>query len=444
MSYRQTRDKALPPQSILPKNDITISPQKLYNFISTSFDSITTFYDYDSYNTKLLTSIKKEFLQLFKKTFLWNVQVLSHKTCMHVFKDKSKRFGQICNKRIDISDKNNYYCSEHIGKKHNDNIKKRNFSAEKRCIFIKKNGKQCELPFKKNKFCNYHFSEERVKDLEEQNNLLSSKLFKQEIHNIVKGFFDTKSLYNIIDNIKNNNLNNDKILFKKYYNKEIIEKKNEQSSIYSYSNISDKIREIDKNVIEFNNKILLNNSKFKSITEYINILVEKNNKINTIYNIYKDEYKNINDPVVMFETVCGIQSNIYLLLKENNFSNLEDLKKFINTYKNHKCININFYDEKNGKKINLEKLKNKYKELEKMERYIYFNKKYLYIEKNNKNRKFYYSENDIRDLLEEIQLLYELMYDACIDKEKMYSYKEEIDKAIVSFYNIDDKYKLYL
>jgi hypothetical protein len=78
------------------------------------------------------------------------------------------------------------------------------------------------------------------------------------------------------------------------------------------------------------------------------------------------------------------------------------------------------------------------------------NKKYLYLKNNNINKAWYYRENDIRNLLESTKLRFEILLEDFINTSKIYwidllnKYEEDIDEYILEFYNIDDKYKLFL
>jgi hypothetical protein len=443
---------------------------------------------------KLLKIIKKEFLAQFKKTFFWNIEALSHQHCMHVFGEKSERFGDVCNKKIEIKDKNNYYCSDHIGLKHEKNIKKREVPDELRCIFIKNNGGRCKLYLKKNKFCDYHYSKEIVEQKEEEERIIKNK---QNLDNLEMIYLDTEKhcyklyidylnnlytdYYNSIkeeEDKKNIYLNNDKILYKNYYINLDIEKKNIQEE--TISNVSDMVDNIKKEIHHFNDKIILNNNKFKSIKTYINQLKnrsKKMDKIYDIYDIYKDDYININNPIDLFEKVCEIQNSLYIFLDNYKFENLDHLKTFITKYKNNEeyicligdCFNVVDHninsnlcflhndnmdnkfilkeENKKQKEIDIEKFKNYYKKIKDIEKYIKCNK-YIYNRYiNNKNKYIYYKENDIKNLLEEIQLLYDELYDSLPDKyyrDFVNVFKQQVDQSIIDFYNIDDRYKLYL
>jgi hypothetical protein len=486
------RSKAIPPSSLLPKNDITISPTKMYDFISSSFDIVASSYDHNDDYIKLLNIIKKDFLKYFKKTFTWSHVVLSNKHCMHVYKDKSGKYENMCNKRIDIKDDNNFLCAEHIGIKHRSKIKKRNIPLNLRCNGINKNGKQCELPFKENGyFCKYHFQEDKVKKLNdellEKNKIISNNsIIERES---LKREEELQSNDSNSDSHLNSLSNNNKPLLKNCYNE--IKDKNESHSL---SDISNKVFDIKNNVDNLNNTILLNSNKFKSLTKYSNDLKllnqnkekdEVRDELHRIYNKNKENYNNIDNPIELFDHVCDIQTSIFNFLEENKFDDLNHLKSFINKYKHNEdyvclidnCFNIidsninsnlcsihndnhnNIKNEsfifkeeekkekKEKKEINIINLNKYMKKIQDIEFYIRSNKSIYYKYNNNYNKHIYYRENDIKSLLEEFNILYENLNEDIsgrFNKDILMRYKKELDLSIIEFYNIDNKYKLYI
>lgn len=124
------------------------------------------------------------------------------------------------------------------------------------------------------------------------------------------------------------------------------------------------------------------------------------------------------------------------------------LKNGVKIY-NETSPTINYYGL-NNKKINVEKFLKIYNDNKKIEKYIKNNNKYLYLKNNNKNKSFYYKEIDVNNLLEYINIKFEILLEDIINygKNNYYSllteYKDDIDLSIKEFHEIDDNYKLYI
>lgn len=257
---------------------------------------------------------------------------------------------------------------------------------------------------------------------------------------------------------------------------EIKDPKIENNSIDCVLSISD--ISLEGRLNKFNDKILNFNNKFKSITSYIKDIYEENisfkkdeKKDNEIMSEWEvSSLEEVTDIIKKYRShICQIHpddieqdlyDNIYNQIYDEtiqdicnkyNFKNINEMDNFINKYSVHICDDIKekiiYKDSFNGKKINIENLKEYYNKLYNMENYIKSNKKILYNYKNKKCRSFYYNENDIRYLLEELNILYENVYDDIMgrfNKDILEQYKKEMDESIIAFYNIDDKYKLFV
>lgn len=170
-----------------------------------------------------------------------------------------------------------------------------------------------------------------------------------------------------------------------------------------------------------------------------NIVIDFNKKVEFV-----DIIKNVNKPICQLNDCLGI-------LNPTN----RDLKKYldggIKLYNNKEYLkDIAVYDIHNGKKINVRKLIDKYKKMEKLKIYIDNNKKFLYLKNNNKNREFYINEKYINILLEYINTRYSDLYSTLYESDTdcwlylLNEYKMDIDSIICDFHNIDIKHKIYI
>ncbi len=98
---------------------------------------------------------------------------------------------------------------------------------------------------------------------------------------------------------------------------ELINKQNKEIKILKES--KKKYKEELKKIYEIEEEIGLDN-------------IDKFNKIHEIYYEYKDNYK-VDSVIELIENICSIQDTIDDFLSQNEFDNLEDLKNFINKYK---------------------------------------------------------------------------------------------------------------
>lgn len=374
---------------MLPKKDLTITPEKLYNLIINIIDDNINSYNYNEQFIKLLNKLKKDFDYELKKTYNWKTVMLSHKTCDHLFTNNSKHNGEICGRRIDIkTEGDNYLCSIHVEKsKHIP--KKRNIEDSLRCPGMNMNGDRCGLKKKQkyNGYCIYHYKNTKI-DTENKK--------KRNIN--LKNYVNDMILYHIDTDF----------IYEKYFNKKEISINN------IVSNSSDDILESRQN----------------------NDLYKKNK--------YIDILKNVN------KTITNINNDLYQLnIKKMTVKDcLNGGVKIIND--KEYLMDISIYDIQNGKKINTTKLIDYYKKINKIKMYIENNKKYIYLKNNNNSREFYIKEKYINMLLEYINLRYNKLYESLPDYEPEYwiyllnEYKLDVDSIITDFYDMDDKEKIYI
>lgn len=81
------------PDEMIPKNDILVKPINIYNFLEKLFNKEIDNYSYKEDYKDLLKVIKNNILDNFKKRYFWQVNVLSEKTCEHVYGEHSKKYG---------------------------------------------------------------------------------------------------------------------------------------------------------------------------------------------------------------------------------------------------------------------------------------------------------------------------------------------------------------
>lgn len=265
------------PTDLVPENDITIIPKKIYNIIKELLDIEISFYDNNKQFYNLLKYVKKNILNNISKRTFWQKNVLSRKSCEHVFGENSKRFKQICGARIDIKcEDNKYLCSQHVGIKH---IPKQIVSEKNQCHGTTKYKRRCKKNGINNGYCKYHVKDRNFDELQKENkNLITEKNTKNSVK--------IESSYNIIDKFKNNK----KILKKVYKNK----KKQTNVELLDF--------EKRKNN-RFNINILIKNKKTPKYRFYKNYINNLKNNINKyIKSIFNIEDKPINIFILFYKT----------------------------------------------------------------------------------------------------------------------------------------------
>lgn len=193
-------------------------------------------------------------------------------------------------------------------------------------------------------------------------------------------------------------------------------------------------RELKK--IDINNKTE-SYDNFKNINLKNKILFGKN-MIQIKNNEEEKKINTKNEPLV-FNKISKDDLNYCL---KNGIKNYTDISSKTTS-------RINYYDL-NNRRIDIDKFLKIYKENKIMAEYIRNNKKYIYLKNNNINKSWYYNEKDIRNLLESFRLRYDLLIEdiynygkkRCLEFIELYD--NDINKYIIEFYNIDNKFKLYL
>lgn len=254
------------PSYTIPKNDLLIKPNKIYEIIKVLLDYEIEFYSHNEKFINLLNTVKKNILDKFRRRYTWQTEVLSEQVCEHLHGEKSKKCGQICGRRIDIKfDGKSYKCAKHIGIKYKP--KARNIPDNMKCKSLKKNGHPCSM-YGKIKYggnCVYHFKEEKTEIsqdkviiLENENNLLNTK---ENCKNY---------LYNIIEKLNENT--------------DFIEKK----EIIKNISFEDKplIKDLKSQSTELNSNINNFKVKLKIMKEVLNTKYCTNNNYNNIYLIF--------------------------------------------------------------------------------------------------------------------------------------------------------------
>lgn len=267
------------PSHTIPKNDLLIKPNKIYEIIKVLLDYEIEFYSHNEKFINLLNTVKKNILDKFRRRYTWQTEVLSEQVCEHLHGEKSKKYGQICGRRIDIKfDGKNYKCAKHIGIKYKP--KARNIPDNMKCKSLKKNGHPCSM-YGKIKYggnCVYHFKEEKPKILqdkviilEKENNLLNSK---ENCKN---------SLYNIIEKLNENT--------------DFIEK----NEIIKNISFEDKplIKDLKSQSAELNSNINNFKVKLKIIREVLNTKYCTNNNYNNIYLVFIENLDNYDPKIYM-------------------------------------------------------------------------------------------------------------------------------------------------
>lgn len=197
-------------------------------------------------------------------------------------------------------------------------------------------------------------------------------------------------------------------------------------------------------IIEINKGIKENN-----ILNNVKIEHTNNNNIPKFENQIKNEIVFGDNIKTNISTEIENKKDTPLVLQHISKEEMNNcLKKGIKIHNENKGLPI--YYDLNNKKLNTDKILKIYRNNKKLEMIIKNNKKYLYLKNNNINKAWYYRENDIRNLLESTKLRFEILLEDFINTSKIYwidllnKYEEDIDEYILEFYNIDDKYKLFL
>lgn len=316
------------PSTIIPENDISITPSKIYNIIEKLLDYEIDYYNDNNKAVKLLKLVKKSMLTKFKERYTWKTEVLSQKVCDHMYGEHSKRFKQICGSRIDIKPEGkSFKCAKHIGK--NYKPKDRNVDEKARCIGIKKNGNPCKMEGKHNRYCIYHYNQYKIDKLENDIKDLEIEKIHENVRNIVKSSFNTSSLYNIIENVKNSNIIKEK-------NKQSIELLEIAPHNLNNSNTSNKFAKI-KEIIK-NNEILENFNKLDIVNNFKNRLDNLNKKISENIEIIDKLDKN-------YKNSCIIE---YKQCEQENCTNCKKYNIVYNSYCSEHILNrknnaINFF-----------------------------------------------------------------------------------------------------
>lgn len=316
------------PNTFVPENDITIKPKNIIKIINNLLDYEIDYYSNNDNYIRLLKIVKKSMINRFKEKYTWKTDVLSHNVCDHIYGEHSKKFKQICGSRIDIKPEGkSFKCAKHIGKSYKP--KDRNIDEKSRCIGIKKNGNPCKMEGKHNRYCIYHYNQYKIDKLEKDIKDLEIEKIHENVRNIVKSSFNTSSLYNIIENIKNINISEDK-------NKQSIELLEFAPHKLNNSNTSNKFAKIKK--IIKNNEILENFNK-TDIVNNLKIKLDKlNNKIDKNIEIIDKLDKN-------YKNNCIIE---YKQCEQENCTNCKNYYIVYNSYCSEHILNrkkntINFF-----------------------------------------------------------------------------------------------------
>lgn len=374
---------------MIPANDIPITPHKLYDLIGDFLDMQIYTYDHNDEFVILLKNIKKEMLLELSKTFNWQKKILSYDVCEHKFDRHSKYFGNICGRRIRIkSSKNNFLCGKHANKDHIP--KKKTIDEKKRCLGKKKNGERCNVTQNKNGYCSYHQYQ-----YIEKINLSRYSVYMETLYDYGDDTIYGNHLLEIDKFVYEDDIKYIKIIEKEF------EKKNTNMFVCYYN---DPLSFVEKEIVLSDDT---NNSK--NLNKNVGVINPENKDLSTLFNKGVKVYNN---------------------------------KEFLN--------DINIYDLYNGKKVNITKLIDYYKRLDKIKKYIDFNKKYIYLKNNNKQKEFYIKEKYINILLEYINIRYNDLYDSLLDYDReqwiilLREYKMDLDEIILDFHNIDENEKIYI
>lgn len=250
------------PTELIPENDISITPKKLYNIVNQLLDKEIDYYNHIEIYVLLLNSVKKNILKRLKNTNLWKRDVLSEKVCEHVYGEYSKKFGQICGSRIDIKCKNNkFLCSQHIGIIHVP--KRRSIPDDKKCKGITKYKIPCKKEGVNNGYCKHHVKDIIIENFEKENKILNNDKNCKIPKDITKQNINMDSLYNIIEKLKKKS--------------KLIENKENSGNNINHKLCTQFIK--DEEINELNNNIQNFKEKLKIKPAEI-----KNNNLNIEYN----------------------------------------------------------------------------------------------------------------------------------------------------------------
>lgn len=395
---------------MIPKNDITITPNKIHTLINDFFDIKIDHYSFNSEFVKLLSFIKDDLLSELSKTYIWQTTLLSYRYCEHKYGPISKKFGQLCGNKIDIqTEGNNYLCSIHISKK-KYTPKKRIVDEETKCPALNMKGGPCGLRKKTiyNGYCKYHYQENKLVLLEKE--IMNGK--KVNLSNYVKDMITYHMDYDIMD----------------YSRKQI-----SKTEIPSDNFVKD-LLVIEENIL--NNRICTTSKKFQNI----------NSSVDSLYN----ETNILNNNIIQNQKMVDNLNTLKNYEKNHNIDIDHYLNNGIKIYKNDYINDIKLYDLYNGKKINTRKLIKKYKEIEKMYLYVKRHIKYYEHKKYNNNKCCYINEKDVIDLINIIILRIDKYKDQLDDfSPQTWIYllnqlTNDIESYIIDFSNIDEKYKIYI
>lgn len=212
---------------MIPPNDIIVTPLSIFNKFKELLDTYR-----ENIETKDIFYYKNLLDQIRMDSF-WNLYSLSHKVCMHIYKN-GKKYGEICGAKIFINTENKmqkFLCSRHC----RDYIQKsRNYTKDNtRCNFIRNNGSRCK--HKCSKYLNYCYIHKisNEKSIEEYKKDFIEKLKKK------------RKLYFLKKNEKN--VKNEKIF-------KILENSNKLKTFNKYNNYKKYIKYINLN---YNNIYIL-------------------------------------------------------------------------------------------------------------------------------------------------------------------------------------------
>lgn len=403
---------------MIPNKKISITPELVYSkikdFLNSKYNDIVCDQDMErkKNNLSFFNNLKNDLLEMINSNNFWKYSMdIDH--CDY----KSKK-GSLCNKRIYIkTDTKEFKCAKHISKLKYEPKKKVN-ENKKLCISLNNKGNPCRKQKVYGDFCNYHYT--RSKQYLYYINMDIYYLLLYDI-NIEIDLLNKIVIDNNVDiKIDINGYVNDMIYY--HMNTNFLYDKHTGKSTISDLQSEIKMKNVETIVSHNKNKFI---DISKKVDKTVNDKIEKNNII------LSSKSKNILDLNNLTVKQC----------LDNNVKIIND-KEFIK--------DISVYDISNGKKINVTKLINKYKNLEKLKIYIANNKKYLYLKNFNKNKEKYIKEKYVNILLEYIHTRYDSLYDSLSIYEPDYwiylleQYKSDIDSIVLDFYNIDEKEKIYI
>lgn len=336
----------------VPKNDITIRPIIMINEINKIFTKIKDDFEYKNEKyMKVLHTIIGELRYNINKQYFWYL-ISSEKICSHTFTTNSKKFGMMCGKRIDITcKKDKYKCSEHVNKNHIP--KKRNKDGKVLCKNLNKHKKPCELEGKYEGYCKYHYKPDNNTNIKEVikknietmdkinntnkcNNFLKRVKKKENIvisfngeYNYIKEIvdksFNVDKLYEIVEEVKNNNIN---YILEPLNN--VIKEIKEENNLFlqKTKKVLDKEKEDKSDNLIFDKSLLIGINSYDVITKIINnstyVSINYLEKQLKTYNLkFKNFEKEIKDDFPkIYKKLHG-----YFEIAEDTFNN--DIKRVI-------------------------------------------------------------------------------------------------------------------